>query len=149
MALAYEATALAADIGSHAEAYCLAMTALIVGQQGRSGELQVLTDSALSIIDERSLESVRDYVVHAHGLAALARGDAARAVVELEKLYDLLLGHGVRDPSVVPYAPDLIEAYARTRRRGRAQAVLAVFTEEAERTQRSWALACVAAAVAC
>ena len=144
LALAYEATALAADIGSHAEAYCLAMTALIVGQQGRSGELQVLTDSALSIIDERSLESVRDYVVHAHGLAALARGDAARAVVELEKLYDLLLGHGVRDPSVVPYAPDLIEAYARTRRRGRAQAVLAVFTEEAERTQRSWALACVA-----
>jgi DNA-binding CsgD family transcriptional regulator len=44
----------------------------------------------------------------------------------------------------VPYAPDLIEAYARSRRRGRAQAVLASFTEEAERTQRSWAQACVA-----
>jgi DNA-binding CsgD family transcriptional regulator len=115
-----------------------------VGQQGRTGELQALTASALSIIDERSLESVRDHLVHAHALAALARGDAARAVVELEKLYDLLLGHGVRDPSVVPYAPDLIEAYARTRRHGRAQAALAAFTEEAERTQRSWALACVA-----
>jgi DNA-binding CsgD family transcriptional regulator len=50
----------------------------------------------------------------------------------------------VREPSVLPYAPDLIEAYARAGERQAADRELAKFAELAGAVDRRWALAAVA-----
>ena len=71
----------------------------------------------------------------------------ARPVAAIEKLVpvaDLAERHGVREPSVLPYAPDLIEAYARAGEREAATRELAKLAELAAALDRRWALAAVA-----
>ena len=71
----------------------------------------------------------------------------ARPLAAMEKLVpvaDLAERHGVREPSFLPYAPDLIEAYARAGEREAATRELAKLAERANALDRRWALAAVA-----
>jgi DNA-binding CsgD family transcriptional regulator len=51
---------------------------------------------------------------------------------------------GMRHPYVVPWAPDLIEAYVRTDRMGDAKELLDEFQRSAQRTGNNWARAAAA-----
>ena len=78
------------------------------------------------------------------GLLELGLGRPLAAIEKLRPVADLAERHGVREPSVLPYAPDLIEAYARAGERQTATSELAKLAELAGAVDRRWALAAVA-----
>jgi DNA-binding CsgD family transcriptional regulator len=78
------------------------------------------------------------------GLLELGLGRPQAAIEKLVPVADLAERHGVREPSVLPYAPDLIEAYARAGEREAATRELTKLAELANALDRRWALAAVA-----
>jgi DNA-binding CsgD family transcriptional regulator len=78
------------------------------------------------------------------GLLELGLARPLAAIEKLRPVADLAERHGVREPSVLPYAPDLIEAYARASERQAAMSELAKLAELAAAVDRRWALAAVA-----
>jgi DNA-binding CsgD family transcriptional regulator len=78
------------------------------------------------------------------GLLELGLARPLAAIEKLAPVADLAERHGVREPSLLPYAPDLIEAYARAGEREAATRELAKFAELAGAVDRRWALAAVA-----
>jgi DNA-binding CsgD family transcriptional regulator len=78
------------------------------------------------------------------GLLELGLARPLAAIEKLRPVADLAERHGVREPSVLPYAPDLIEAYTRAGEREAATRELAKFAELADSLDRRWALAAVA-----
>jgi DNA-binding CsgD family transcriptional regulator len=78
------------------------------------------------------------------GLLELGLARPLAAIEKLAPVADLVERHGVREPSFLPYAPDLIEAYARAGEREAAMRELAKLAELAGALDRRWALAAVA-----
>jgi DNA-binding CsgD family transcriptional regulator len=78
------------------------------------------------------------------GLLELGLARPLAAIEQLVPVADLAELHGVREPSFLPYAPDLIEAYARAGEREAAMRELAKLAELAGSLDRRWALAAVA-----
>ena len=78
------------------------------------------------------------------GLLELGLARPLAAIEQLRPVADLAERHGVREPSVLPFAPDLIEAYARADERQAALSELAKLAELAGAVDRRWALAAVA-----
>jgi DNA-binding CsgD family transcriptional regulator len=76
--------------------------------------------------------------------SALATGAPSEAIGLLEDLRRLAEENGVDEPSVLPFAPDLIEAYARAGRLAEAQAELDRLEAAARAVGRRWALAAAA-----
>lgn len=77
------------------------------------------------------------------GSHLLASESPEKAVRELEPVVRELAERGFGEPSIVPAAPDLIEAYVLLGRRDAAERELASFAALAERSGRAWALGCV------
>jgi DNA-binding CsgD family transcriptional regulator len=88
--------------------------------------------------------SILTYAGSVLGLLEMGLGSPERAIRELEDVARLVEAHGLEDPSVVQWAPDLIEAYGRVGRVAEARDALARFEAQAERTGRTWALAAAA-----
>src|SRR6476619_1013936 len=78
------------------------------------------------------------------GLLELCLTRPLAAIEKLEPVADLAERHGVREPGVLPYAPDLIEAYARAGEQEAAARELEKLAELASALDRRWALAAVA-----
>lgn len=78
------------------------------------------------------------------GLLALGLGESYEAIRHFEAAAAALAEQGLHDPSVVQWAPDLIEAYVRAGRVADARRLLDRFESQAERTERTWALAAAA-----
>src|SRR5262249_38706722 len=78
------------------------------------------------------------------GLLELGLGRPLAAIEKLRPVADLAERHGIREPSVLPYAPDLIEAYARTGERQAATSELEKRAELAGAADRRGALAAAA-----
>jgi len=78
------------------------------------------------------------------GLLELGLARPLPAIEKLRPVADLAERHGVREPSILPYAPDLIEAYARAGERQAAMSELAKLAELAGAVDRRWALAAAA-----
>ncbi|MGH8902855.1 MAG: helix-turn-helix transcriptional regulator, partial [Egibacteraceae bacterium] len=74
----------------------------------------------------------------------LGIGETHEAIRHLETAAAMLAEFGLRDPSVVQWAPDLVEAYVRAGRIADARRLLDHFEAQAERTERTWALAATA-----
>jgi DNA-binding CsgD family transcriptional regulator len=77
----------------------------------------------------------------ARALFALPRGAYEVAIAELEPVAELALRACVREPGVVQWEPDMIEAYARAGESEAAETMLADFEQRARATGRVWALA--------
>jgi DNA-binding CsgD family transcriptional regulator len=78
------------------------------------------------------------------GLLELGLARPLAAIEKLAPVAELAERHGVREPSVLPYAPDLIEAYARAGERQGATRELGKLAELARAVDRRWAPAAVA-----
>ncbi len=88
--------------------------------------------------------SLLTYVGSAVGLLDLGIGRIDSAILELEEVERMMRDWGVRDPSVVQWMPDLVEAYARAGRRDDAELLLETLEAQAEETDGNWARAAAA-----
>jgi DNA-binding CsgD family transcriptional regulator len=78
------------------------------------------------------------------GMLELGIGRLEQALDELEQVARKTAEHGLREPGVIPWTPDLIEAYVRLGRKDEAERTLADFEHIAHKTNRLWALAAAA-----
>lgn len=99
---------------------------------------------AQEITDSLGVDGMRFYLPAARSLLALTMGDLESAVDHGREVEEISRERGLREPAVVLWAPDLVEAYARLGRVDEARKVLERFTDEAEATGRIWALAAAA-----
>jgi DNA-binding CsgD family transcriptional regulator len=109
--------------------------------QGRETEARVHLERALELAAEirsAAFEFVARAALGAHELAC-GRPDAA--VQQLEVVRDTVAEHGLGEPNVIQWAPDLVEAYVRCGRGADGERVLATFSEQAESSRRLWARA--------
>ena len=117
--------------------------ALIEAGRGREREVRDLTAEAEGPI-AAGVGSLHVYRQAALGLLANGYRRGPEAVDALAPLEEYTRRHALRHPAVVPWQPDLVEAYLRTRRVPDARRVLAVLAEQAARTGDTWARAVTA-----
>ncbi|HZE28501.1 MAG TPA: hypothetical protein VE055_00275, partial [Gaiellaceae bacterium] len=126
-------------------AFSLAILAWLAAVEGREAEAREHAARADDLA-RRGLENIllRARLQGTLGLLELGLARPLAAIEKLKPVADLAERHGVREPSVLPYAPDLIEAYARAGEREAATRELAKLAELAGALDRRWALAAVA-----
>ena len=123
----------------------LALLARLAAVEGRESEAREHAARA----DELAQRGLGNRLLRAQlettlGLLELGLARPLAAIEKLRPVADLAERHGVREPGVLPYAPDLIEAYARAGERQAAMRELAKLAEIAGAVDRRWALAAVA-----
>lgn len=111
---------------------------------GRGDDCRRRASQAIELARKRGDTATEAEAQLALGLLALGEGEAKQAIEQLEPLARLTETNEVEEPSVLPFAPDLIEAYARAGEIGAARQALARFRRQAQATERRWALACAA-----
>ena len=128
-----------------AMAFNLALLAWLAAVEGRESEARDHVARADDLA-QRGLEqrALRGRLQATLGLLELGLARPLAAIEKLVPVADLAERHGVREPSFLPYAPDLIEAYARAGEREAATRELAKLSEVATALDRRWALAAVA-----
>ena len=129
----------------NAIAFSLAILAWLAAVEGRESDAR--EDAARA--DDLAQRGLGNTLLRARlqatlGLLELGLARPLAAIEKLEPVAELAERHGVREPSVLPYAPDLIEAYARAGERQAALRELAKLAELAGALDRRWALAAVA-----
>jgi len=97
----------------------------------------------LALVARFQGEATGTYLHHALGLLELGLGRIPEAIASLEEVRRAA-EHLQMQPAVVPWAPDLVEAYARAGRRDEALALIGEFEARAARTGARWAQAAVA-----
>jgi len=145
LAAASESALLAEQAGAE---YLLALNlptlmriAAIQGRGEACGEYGALAERlAAKREDERARAGARI----ARGLLALGTGRPEEAISELEQVAWLAERNGVGEPSVLPFAGDLVEAYIRLGELEAARPLLEAFRGRARMLQRGWALAVAA-----
>lgn len=109
--------------------------------QGRVAECGATLARAAGVARAHGLELVMGQIAVAEGLLALGAGKYEEAVAGYERAGALARGAGIEDPSVAPWAANLIEAYLRSGRIGEAVREHGRFDTEMRRSGPSWALA--------
>jgi DNA-binding CsgD family transcriptional regulator len=104
-----------AALGDEAEARAAAARGIEVAQPPRYGATAIWARAALGFLE-------------------LGLGRSAAAIAELEEAGRLAGAAGLEDPLIVPWAPDLVEAYARAGRRDEARRAAASFAERSRAT---------------
>jgi len=138
--------AIAESIGvPGAIAFNLALLARLAAVEGRESEAREHAARADDLA-QRGLGNalLRAQLQATLGLLELGLARPLATIQKLEPVADLAERHGVREPGFLPYAPDLIEAYARAGERQAAMRELAKLAELAGALDRRWALAAVA-----
>jgi DNA-binding CsgD family transcriptional regulator len=123
-------------------AYALACRARVDAGLGRD-ECRQRVERAVELGAHR-IGAVVAYAFSALGLLELALGRNEDAVRILEGLAGEADARGLREPSVIQWSPDLVEAYVRSGRRDDAERVLAPFEALVAATGRTWAQAACA-----
>jgi DNA-binding CsgD family transcriptional regulator len=112
--------------------------------RGREAAARVDANRGVEIADPVGYGSPRLWSMACLGFLELGLGRAEEAIEELEQAHVLADISGLDDPLIVPWAPELIEAYARAGRDGEAVELAAVLGEQAERSGAPLALALAA-----
>lgn len=145
LADAFESVQLARDAGQEVQlSYCLIELAKAEAAMGRVEDCLAHSSEALRRGLERGTESVRAWTASARGLLFLGLGSYEEAVAELEAVRRFSQEHGVENPSITPWGPELVEAYARLGRQDEAAETLSVFEHQAQSSGHLWALAAAA-----
>ena len=121
-------------------AYALVCLARLAASTGDEHRCRDHAAHAMTLIEKHHNELGRLYVHSALGLLELGLGRAEPAIQTLECARDLADLHGMAEPNIVHWQPDLVEAYARAGNPAAAREVLAVLDQQAERTGGRWAL---------
>jgi DNA-binding CsgD family transcriptional regulator len=147
-AAAYAAATEAVGLGDETDqvttlAFSLGCLARIEAAQGRQDDCRAHSERALAIASPR-VGAVVALAGSGLGLLELGLGRLDAALEQLEPLARRTAEHGLNEPGVIQWAPDLIETYVRLGRDADAQLALEGFDRLARKTERSWALAAAA-----
>jgi DNA-binding CsgD family transcriptional regulator len=124
-------------------AFSLGCLARLEAAQGRESDCRAHSERALTIAYPR-VGAVVALAGSGLGLLELGLGHVDQAVEQLEALARRAGEHGLKEPGVIQWAPDLIETYVRLGRSPEAELALAQFESLADKTERTWALAAAA-----
>jgi len=143
---ANEAVVLARETGQPvALSFALAGLARIEAAQGREADCRLHATEALDLGSAGAgVGSVVVYAAAALGLLELGLGRIEEAIGQLGRVADAVHAHGLDQPTVIQWAPDLIEALVRSGRREEAVELLASFERAAEASLSNWALGAAA-----
>ncbi len=122
----------------------LAVRARLHAVRGRAGAARADVDAGIAAAEPAGYGSSVLWSRAAGGFLALGLGDAEAAIAELEEVERLAERASMEDPLIVPWAPDLVEAYCRAGREEDARRVAALLGGQAERSGVPLALALAA-----
>lgn len=120
--------------------FSLGLLSRIEAAQGREADCRAHAAQAMAISYPR-VGAVVAFSGSGLGLLELGLGRTEEAVAQLEQLVRRVSEHGLEEPGVIQWAPDLIEAYVRLGRAADAELALEDFDRLAHKTERTWALA--------
>ena len=124
--------------------FALVTRARLLAAEGREEESLGVASEALAIADSTGISSGLRFVHAARGFLELSLDRVSEAIEALETVARLVKGSGLEDPTVVPWAPDLIEAYARGGQVDAAHGVLEILDRQAVSTESDVAAAAAA-----
>jgi DNA-binding CsgD family transcriptional regulator len=140
-----EAIALAADTGQHVwHGYALTFRARLAAARGDEDESRRAALTARGIAESEEISSGLRFVHGALGFLELSLDRVDPAIAELETVDRLVEGSGLEEPTTVPWAPDLVEAYLRAGRAEDAVRVHAMLARQAASTGTAFAGAALA-----
>lgn len=140
-AYAEEAVCLGHELGQSAIVpFGINWLALLRAAAGDEHGCRQYAAQAQRLVELHNFEPARAYIKSTLGLLELGLGRAAPAIDHLETVREIAERRGLREPSVVHWQPDLIEAYVRSGQFDAAEDVLAVFDEQARATGGRWAV---------
>jgi DNA-binding CsgD family transcriptional regulator len=143
---AAEAVQVATELGFTSDAglvWALICLGWVEAGLGREQDCRKHVAAALEAFDPPST-TLAGYAQSVLGLLALGLGRSTEAVQRLVQVAQWCDREGAIEPAVLKFAPDLIEAYARSGARAEAEAALATFEALPARTRRTWARATAA-----
>ena len=121
-----EAIRVAVETGQHSwHGYALSTRTRLLAARGCEAEGRRAGATALAIAESMRISSGLRFVHGAVGFLELSAGNVAGAIAELEAIERLVAGSGLGEPTLVPWAPDLVEAHVRSGRLEDARRVLA------------------------
>ena len=126
---------------AHAEEYgqrgilpfCLVISARLRAAVGETEQARAELEHAAALAQELGAGMVDYWVAATLGFLELGLGRADQAIVELERAEAHAARSGLEDPTFVPWAPDLVEAYLRAGRPGDAKRASASLGRRAAR----------------
>ncbi|HWM11193.1 MAG TPA: helix-turn-helix transcriptional regulator, partial [Solirubrobacteraceae bacterium] len=143
--LSDEAVSLGEDaVGSFLHSVTLTTAAFVAANLGDAGACTRHAEHARAIALRLDLTSTLACAEQALGFLALGAGDAATAVVHLERAHEHTQRFGSRDPSFLYTHADLVEAYVRSGRSAEAAALTDELAAGAAATGGAWAAAATA-----
>jgi DNA-binding CsgD family transcriptional regulator len=142
---AAEAIELAEQIGQESIlGFALVCLARVEAGQGLEADCRAHVDWALALVKRLNTNSLRVYSGSVLGLLELGLGHPEVAVAELERVRAIAASHGLGEPAVVQWCPDLMEAYIHAGEPEQARELLDAFEGQASRTKGRWAAATAA-----
>jgi DNA-binding CsgD family transcriptional regulator len=143
-AAAAESVRLSADTELTVQlAYSLAVLAIVEAAQGMPAAAQHAAE-ADEIAARNRLSVIAEYTGAARGLEALGRGLPQDALAQLEDVADRVERTGRRQPGVLQWEADLLEAAVRAEDLDTARRRLAVLDAQAGKTEHAWGAAVAA-----
>ncbi|MGH2987536.1 MAG: helix-turn-helix transcriptional regulator [Solirubrobacterales bacterium] len=113
--------------------FCLAVNGRLRAARGETAPARVELERCIGIAREVGSVMVVDWGRAALGFLELGIGRAEAAIAELEQVEASAAESGLEDPTVVPWAPDLVEAYVRSGRVADAERAGASLDRRAQR----------------
>jgi DNA-binding CsgD family transcriptional regulator len=126
------------------EAIALAGRARTLAARGKTEEARAAAARAIALAERPGKAAAAMWARAAVGFLELAIGRGEEAITELERVRDLAAEASLEDPLIIPWAPDLVEAYARAGRTAEARAAAEALSHQAERNGTPLALALAA-----
>jgi DNA-binding CsgD family transcriptional regulator len=128
-----EATTAAEETDQWGPAATAAFTrARVAAARGHEAECRADTTSALALAESAGVGSLAVYCHGVLGFLELSMGRVAAAIEELELTERLVAESQLDEPTIIPWAPDLVEAYVRAGRVEPARRVLATLARQAD-----------------
>ena len=142
---AAEAIELSEELGQPAvTGWALSCLAIVEAGRGEATACRGHVARANALVAHTGASSLHAYTGGALGLLELGLGRLDAAVAALEPVARFTKVNGLREPQVVQWAPDLVEALIRSGRHHDAVGALESFDEQARHTGGAWALAAAA-----
>jgi DNA-binding CsgD family transcriptional regulator len=142
---AREAMRVAAETGQESwHGYALTVHARLAAARGDAEAGRAEATTAVGIAESCGIRSGLRFAHGALGFIELSAERVDAAIAELERIERLVAGSGLEEPTLVPWAPDLVEAYARAGRADDARRVLATLERQATATGTAFARAAAA-----
>ncbi|GID92356.1 AAA family ATPase [Amorphoplanes digitatis] len=124
-----------------ADLYGLFFNGRLDAVQGRADDCRRRVERTIAVAERLGVDCMALYTGHELGLLALSQGEAGEAITHLEAVRALPVAAHIRDPAVVPWVFDLVEAYIRD---GRPDAARELLDAQQARPGGMWADAAAA-----